>query len=531
MDLENKRVNTLEACQPEKRYFGKDITNTEHNLFQGRDAAKARPEFKSIELDKKRHAGPKPSPTNFLRNLADRQKKPHRRLATNELERSGANERREPRSRSKGRADPEQAEHLQRQDAVKQNLSRLLQVRHRAGPAGEGSQDRLGSGREAPRPLEGRKPSTVRDPPQQPRLGSLAHVGPAKASSAASRQPPPLLPAQPRPMANCPGAEKPSRKLLNNKFQNLRLQLEEQRREEEAVRDERGAAFENELETGQAGPEEPHRLRRQFDLAFIWEFLLARDVGRPLTQLNMCGAAYFERHQSLNDSMRKILVDWLIDVHRKFKLRHETLFMAVNIIDRFLGQTSESIPKGKFQLFGVSCLFIASKYEEIYPPALSDFVYVCADTYSGEQILEMEGLILNQLGFSLVYSSSLQLLGIYSCESKPRSPEPLEDRDRHLVLYLLFLCLVNYKVVAAPDRLKLAAAVFLSRKILQKPAAAEEISREFQLPVETIKAVALELFVFIGTEENEERLTAVRRLFNHSQFGYISTIKLSLKNS
>lgn len=73
--------------------------------------------------------------------------------------------------------------------------------------------------------------------------------------------------------------------------------------------------------------------------------------------------------------------------------------------------------------------------------------------------------------------------------------------------------------------------MFLSRKILQKAAAAEELAREFQLPAETIKAVALELFVFIGTEENEERLTAVRRLFNHSQFGYISTIKLSLKNS
>lgn len=119
--------------------------------------------------------------------------------------------------------------------------------------------------------------------------------------------------------------------------------------------------------------------------------------------------------------MRKILVDWLVDVHRKFKLRHETLFLAVNVLDRFLALTSDSVPKGKFQLFGVSCLFIAAKYEEIYPPALSDFVYVCADTYKAEQILEMEGLILNQLGFSLVYSSSLQLLGIYSCESSPGS--------------------------------------------------------------------------------------------------------------
>ena len=131
----------------------------------------------------------------------------------------------------------------------------------------------------------------------------------------------------------------------------------------------------------------------------------------------MCRYEYLDRHTSLNESIRKILVDWLIDVHRKFKLRHETLFMTINIIDRYLEETVESIPKGQFQLFGVSCLFIASKYEEIYPPSLTDFVYVCADTYTGRQILDMESTILNKLEFNLVYSSSLQLLGIYALES------------------------------------------------------------------------------------------------------------------
>lgn len=50
----------------------------------------------------------------------------------------------------------------------------------------------------------------------------------------------------------------------------------------------------------------------------------------------MCHQEYFERHPSLNEAMRKILVDWLIDVHRKFKLRQETLFIAVNLVDRYL---------------------------------------------------------------------------------------------------------------------------------------------------------------------------------------------------
>ncbi len=132
----------------------------------------------------------------------------------------------------------------------------------------------------------------------------------------------------------------------------------------------------------------------------------------------MCQSQYFENHRGLNDSMRKILIDWLVDVHRKFKLKMETLFIAVNLIDRYLEATVEIVPKSKFQLFGIASLFIAAKYEEIYPPGLADFVYVCADTYTGDQILEIEGIILNTLSFNLVYSSSLQLFGIYSSERK-----------------------------------------------------------------------------------------------------------------
>ena len=131
----------------------------------------------------------------------------------------------------------------------------------------------------------------------------------------------------------------------------------------------------------------------------------------------MCCREYFDRHSGLNEQMRGILVDWLVDVHRKFKLRFQTLFMAVNIIDRYMELTTDSISKSKFQLFGITCLFIAAKYEEIYPPSLGDFVYVCADTYSTSQILDLESIILNRLQFNLVYSSCLQLFGVYAEES------------------------------------------------------------------------------------------------------------------
>lgn len=78
--------------------------------------------------------------------------------------------------------------------------------------------------------------------------------------------------------------------------------------------------------------------------------------------------------------MRAILIDWLIDVHIKFKLQHETLFLTVNLIDR-LAETAK-IKKSEMQLVGISAMLIAAKYEEIYPPTLKDFVYICNNGFS-----------------------------------------------------------------------------------------------------------------------------------------------------
>lgn len=78
--------------------------------------------------------------------------------------------------------------------------------------------------------------------------------------------------------------------------------------------------------------------------------------------------------------MRAILVDWLIEVHFKFKLREETLFISITIIDRFLEKTK--VNKSRLQLVGVAALLIASKYEEIYPPELNDFVYITDGAYT-----------------------------------------------------------------------------------------------------------------------------------------------------
>lgn len=102
--------------------------------------------------------------------------------------------------------------------------------------------------------------------------------------------------------------------------------------------------------------------------------------------------------------MRAILIDWLIDVHLKFKLLSETLYLTVNIIDRYLSQKL-TIHRSRLQLIGVSALLISTKYEEIYPPTVKDLVYITDNAYTKNEILTMESEILVTLDFDIQQTS------------------------------------------------------------------------------------------------------------------------------
>lgn len=93
---------------------------------------------------------------------------------------------------------------------------------------------------------------------------------------------------------------------------------------------------------------------------------------------------FMESQSHINERMRSILIDWLVEVHLKFKLVPETLYLTINLIDRYLER--EEVSRPKLQLVGVTSLLIASKYEEIYPPELRDLVYICDRAYTRQDV-------------------------------------------------------------------------------------------------------------------------------------------------
>jgi hypothetical protein len=122
----------------------------------------------------------------------------------------------------------------------------------------------------------------------------------------------------------------------------------------------------------------------------------------------MPNSNYMANQQDINEKMRRILVDWLLKVHGKFKLLPETLYLTINIIDRYLSY--ETVTRKVLQLIGVTAMHIAWKYEEIYPPEASDFVYITDNAYSKKELLETEYKILKTLNFNLTFVSAYRYL-------------------------------------------------------------------------------------------------------------------------
>ncbi|XP_059361891.1 G2/mitotic-specific cyclin-B1-like isoform X2 [Carassius carassius] len=183
----------------------------------------------------------------------------------------------------------------------------------------------------------------------------------------------------------------------------------------------------------------------------IYTYLQQLEVETAIRQRYLEG-------QEVSGDMRAISIDWLMQVQREFKLRQETLFMTVSIIDSFL--QNNPVPKRYLQLVCVTAMLLASKYEEIYPPTVGDFAFVTDGAYSCGDIRRMERIILKRLNYSLGRPiPSLFLQRACKVGQAGRS-------ERELAAFLMEVAALDYDLVHVPPSLAAAAASAASRRIL-----------------------------------------------------------------
>ncbi|CAK9136577.1 unnamed protein product [Ilex paraguariensis] len=169
--------------------------------------------------------------------------------------------------------------------------------------------------------------------------------------------------------------------------------------------------------------------------------------------------------QDITQGMRSILIDWLVEVSEEYRLVPDTLYLTVNLIDRFLSQTY--IEKQKLQLLGVTCMLIASKYEQVCAPSAEEFCFITDNTYTKGEVLKMESRVLNFLGFQLSGPTTMKFLRRFIQAAQACYKVPCVELD-FLANYLAELALVDYSFLKFLPSLIAASAVFLARWTLNQ---------------------------------------------------------------
>lgn len=180
----------------------------------------------------------------------------------------------------------------------------------------------------------------------------------------------------------------------------------------------------------------------------IFDYLAALEVRLPVHP-------HFLRLQpTVTSDMRSVLVNWLMQVHARFQLLQETLFLTVALVDRYL--QCQVVSRSKLQLLGMGALYVASKYEETLVPAVSELAYVADGAYRAAEVLHMEGAILRALDWRLGRPLPLHFL-------RRNSKAAQVDVVQHaMAKYILELCLLHYPMAWVKPSEQAAAALCLA---------------------------------------------------------------------
>ncbi|KAI8943137.1 hypothetical protein NX059_001168 [Plenodomus lindquistii] len=171
-------------------------------------------------------------------------------------------------------------------------------------------------------------------------------------------------------------------------------------------------------------------------------------------------ASYMDHQAEIQWSMRSVLMDWMVQVHNRFTLLPETLFLAVNYVDRFL--SCKVVSLGKLQLVGATALFVAAKYEEINCPSVQEIVYMVDGAYTADEVLKAERFMLSMLQFELGWPGPMSFL---------RRISKADDYDletRTLSKYFLEITVMDERFVGCTPSFLSAGAHCLARFMLKK---------------------------------------------------------------
>ena len=225
---------------------------------------------------------------------------------------------------------------------------------------------------------------------------------------------------------------------------------------------------------------------------------------------------YMNKQYEINEIMRAILIDWIIDIHYRFKLRQETLFMTIWLIDTYL--SFAFVPREKFQLLGITCLLISCKSHEIYYPKQNKLIEMTDNAYTKEEMLTMENEILKKLNFYIVCPNPLDFYNILSKMFN------FDKKHYYLGNYFIESALVYYQILKYSSSVIACSCAYLVMKYYRINGY-QKLYNNFiineQYPEDVIKDAAKEIYILV---ENlaKSKFKSVKKKFGLPQYENVS---------
>ena len=227
---------------------------------------------------------------------------------------------------------------------------------------------------------------------------------------------------------------------------------------------------------------------------------------------------YMDTQPEINEIMRAILIDWIIDVHLRFNLRQETLFLTIWLIDTYL--SFAFVPRDKLQLLGITCLLISCKSHEIYYPQNNKLIEMTDNAYSKEEMLTMENEILKKLNFFIVCPNPIDFYNILSKMFN------FEKKQYYLGNYFIESALVNYQILKYSSSVIASSCTYLVMKYYRINGY-QKLYNNFIInennPEDVIKDAAKEIYVLVDNL-SKSKFKSLKKKYSLNQFGNVSEI-------
>ena len=214
----------------------------------------------------------------------------------------------------------------------------------------------------------------------------------------------------------------------------------------------------------------------------------------------------------INEQMRAILIDWLIEVHYRYRLKNRTLYQIVWIIDTYLSR--HSIQRAELQLLGIASLLISCKSREIYYPQLSELIDITDGAYVKEELIKMEAHILQVLQYNIISPIPTDFYDIIAKSFN------FDKKQYYLGEYFMESSLIDYQMVKYPPSVVAIASAYIVMKFFginnYRSLYSNDVIKSSS-PQKTIKDAAREICVLVKNL-SQSSLKAIKDKYSLPQF-------------